>query len=187
MIGRLPKTLEIDGTEYPIRTDYRTVLLIIKAFNDVNLNDIEKTEIMLECLFINWFEICRNVDIRIACEKARWFIECGEKWDKSPNNAKLMDWEQDEQLIFSAINVVANKEVREVEYMHWWTFMGYFKSIGESVFSTYVNIRKKISKGKKLEKWEKEIYEQNIDAIKIKTKLSDQEKEYLKKVGLEVE
>lgn len=187
MIGRLPKTLEIDGTEYPIRTDYRTVLLIIKALNDVNLNEIEKMEIMLECLYINWVEICPKVDIKKAIEKAMWFIDCGKDWEKSASKTRIMDWEQDEQLIFSAINTVANKEVREVEYIHWWTFMGYFMGIGESVFTTFVSIRKKISQGKKLEKWEKEIYEQNIDAIKLKTRISDEEKEYLKSIGMEVE
>lgn len=183
MIGRLPKALEIDGTEYPIRTDYRTVLIIIQALNDVNLTKQEKAEVMLECLYINWESM--NVDIEKAVEKAVWFIDGGTKYP-SRSNVKLMDWEQDEQIIFSGVNKVAGCEVRNIDYCHWWTFLGYFTEIGEGVFSTYVNIRQKQARGKKLEKYEQEIFNKHADEIVIKTKLSDKEKEQLRSLGIEV-
>ena len=76
-------------------------------------------------------------------------------------NFKTIDWEKDSQLISSAVNKVAGQEVRAVEYMHWWTFMGYFNAIGESALSTVVGIRNKIAKGKKLEKYEMEFRRDN--------------------------
>ena len=45
MIGILPESLEIDGVEYKIRSDYRVALLIFKAYNDNKLSDYEKSMI----------------------------------------------------------------------------------------------------------------------------------------------
>ena len=58
-----------------------------------------------------------------AYEKAVKFINVGQEDKRENNSPKLMDWEQDEQLVFAAINKVAGTEVRTFEYMHWWTLM----------------------------------------------------------------
>ena len=55
---------------------------------------------------------------------------------------------------------------RALTYLHWWTFMGYFCSIGESTLSTVVSIRDKILKGKKLEKYETEFRRDNPQYFK---------------------
>ena len=43
--------------------------------------------------------------------------------------------------------------------------------IGECTFSTYVAIRDKKNKGKKLDKWEQQIYKDNRDRIVLKKKV----------------
>ena len=58
-----------------------------------------------------------------------------------------------------------NIEIREVPYMHWWTFIGKYMEIGESVFSTVVSIRDKKRKGEKLEKWEQDFYSHNKNRV----------------------
>jgi hypothetical protein len=90
------------------------------------------------------------------------FINGGE--EQSPGaerDVTLVDWEQDSQLVCAAINNVANQEIRSVEYLHWWTFLGYYMSIGQSVLSTVVSIRDKIAHHKKLEQWEKDFKKNN--------------------------
>ena len=74
---------------------------------------------------------------------------------------KLIDWEQDEQMIVSAVNRVATTEIRALPYLHWFTFMGYYQAVGKSTLSTVVEIRSKLKKGKKLEKYEKEFKNEN--------------------------
>ena len=86
-----------------------------------------------------------------------------------------MDWEQDEAIMFPAINKVAGFETRSAEYIHWWTFMGYYMEISEGVFSNVLNLRMKKAKGKKLEKWEREFWNSNRDICTLKTKLSSEE------------
>ena len=170
MIGRLPTTLIIDEKDYKIRTDYRIVLTIFEAFNDVELKDKDKMRVMLELLYE---EIPSNLED--ALKQATWFLDGGKQYEEFNKTKKVMDWEQDESIIFSAINKVAGCETREKEYIHWWTFLGYFSEIGEGLFSTVINIRQKKNKGKKLEKYEQEFYRSNKQLIDLKEKYTAEE------------
>lgn len=186
MIGRLPTQLNIGGTDRAIRSDFRVALLIMQAYNDPELSDQEKAQIMMECLYEEYDGLSYE-DYQEAYDKAVWFLDGGvvDESPKHQQSKKIMDWEQDEQMIFSAINKVAGKETRAIDYIHWWTFLGYFNEIGEGLLSTVINIRQKKNKGKKLEKHEQEFYRENKSLIDIKIKLTPEEqaeKEYLEKL-----
>ena len=174
MIGRLPEQLSINGTERAIRTDFRVALLIFQAFNDPDLTTYEQGRVMIDCLYENSSNIPGS-DYEEAYKKAIWFLDGGIEGPKGEGgNApkKVMDWEQDEQIIFSAVNKVAGFETRASDYIHWWTFLGYFNEVGEGLFTTVINIRNKLNKGKKLDKVEKEFYKENRTLIDLKTKYS---------------
>lgn len=163
----LPVSLEVGGQEYEIRTDFRAILDILRAFGDPELTDEWKTMAMLKILFREWNQIPEK-DIQEAAEKAVSFIDAGMEGDgKSP---RLMDWEQDANILVPAVNKVAGQEVRALPYLHWWTFIGYYMEIGESTFSQVLSIRRKKQKGKKLEKWESEFYKENKKLIDLKRK-----------------
>jgi hypothetical protein len=186
MIGRLPKELNINGTDRAIRSDFRVALLIFEAFNDPELSDQEKAIVMLDCLYEDLDSIPVE-DYQAAHEQAVWFLDGGGSTeDNSKQQAKkVLDWQQDEKIIFSAVNKVAGFETRAVDYMHWWTFLGYFNEIGEGLLTTVINIRQKKNKGKKLEKYEQEFYRENKSLIDIKTRYSEEEqaqKDYLNKL-----
>lgn len=173
MIGYLPKTVEVNGREHAIRTDYRDILNIFAAYNDPELNNSEKALVTIECFFCDRID---NEDLGEALNKAIWFMDGGGTLDSCKSSAKkIMDWEQDEQMIFAAVNKAAGTEVRAAEYMHWWTFLSYFSEIGECTLSVILNIRKKKNEGKKLEKYEKEIYSKNKSIIDLKSKYTSEE------------
>lgn len=165
----LPTTVTIKDREFGIRDDgdYRMVLDVFSALQDI---DIPKKERMITAIVIfydgfsldNVFEKAESSEImEELATKMFDFISCGQTNMGNKANHKLIDWEQDEQLIASAINNVANMEIRTVDYMHWWTFMGHYISVGESVLSTVVQIRSKLVEGKKLEKHEQEFRKKN--------------------------
>lgn len=172
MIGELPKTLVVNGKEYPIRTDYRDCLTILSAFTDRDLSTEEQVIITLEILYK---EPVPKEDLMEAYEKAVWFLNLGNMVEKPQTSAPLYNWNQDEQLIFSAVNKVAGKEIRAVEYLHFWTFMGLFNEIGEGSFATVISIRNKKRKNQKLEKWEKEFYRNNKEMVDLKIQLTEEE------------
>lgn len=186
-LGKLPKSLKLSDMEYPICADYRVALLILQAFNDVNLKEHEKYEIMIRSLFEEpekVFELIQQNEnaIKEVVEKCIWFLDCGKKWEQTAHQPKIMDWEQDEQMIFSAVNKVAGKETRECEYIHWWTFVGYMSEIDEGVFSTVVHIRKKRAKGKQLDKTETQFYNEHRDLIDLKTKYTEEEQKEIEEM-----
>lgn len=190
MIGHLPTKLNVNGTDRAIRTDFRTALLIMQAYNDPELieDDIahEKIEAMLECLYEDLNDIVQE-DITSAVEQAIWFLDGGSiqsSESKYKKSKKVMDWEQDEQIIFSAVNKVAGKETRAVDYMHWWTFLGYFNEIGEGLFTTVINIRQKKNKRKKLEKHEEEFYKENRHLVDIKVRYTPEEQAEIDRLNM---
>ena len=174
MIGELPRRLSVNGQDYDIRTDFRDILNILTAFGDPELEDNEKVYVCLFILFPD-FDNMPQSDFEAAFKAALKFIDCGQE-PASKKSPRTMDWEQDEALIFPAINKVAGRETRAAEYIHWWTFMGWFMEIDEGVYSNVLSIRSKKAKGKKLEKWEREFWNANKDICLLRTKLTEEEK-----------
>lgn len=117
----LPTSLNINGVAYTIRTDFRAIIDILIAMNDPDLDQQAKTFIMLQILYEEWQNIPFE-DLTEACQKACDFIDCGQVDDPNKPKPRLMDWEQDGDMIVPAVNKVAGKEIRSVPYMHWWTF-----------------------------------------------------------------
>lgn len=183
MIGALPETLTVGGVEYSIRTDYRNVLQIFEAFQDPELTQEEKWIVAIYLMFEN-FSCADDVlqaaqdgfNLEEAIKQISWFISAGQP-EKQVLEKPTYNWKQDEQIIFSAINKVAGRETRELEYLHWWTFLGYFNEIGEGTFSFVVGIRHKLNKGKKLEKHEKEFLAQNKELVKLEKHKTREEQE----------
>ena len=184
-----PTSLNVGGIDYEIRTDYRAVLDVLTALNDPDLTDADdamtaymQSQVIMQIMFPNYEEIPQE-HIQEALDKVMEFIDIGVSDDRK--KPKTMDWEQDAPILIPAINKVLNCEIRAQKYIHWWTFLGAYMEIGESLFSSIVNIRQKLAKpGKKLEKWEQEFYKENKSLIDFhaKTERSEEEKTALKEL-----
>lgn len=185
-VWELPTTLEIGGVGVPINTDYRKIINILNMLSDPEFDEEEKAIIYLRLFYK---ETIPPEHIEEALMKATQFINCDAKEEeKNTISPRLMDWEQDANMIISATNAIAGKELRAEPYVHWWTFLGYYMSIGDSLFSSVVNIREKKARGKKLEKEEREWYQRNKDIVDLKVRITDEEKAeeeaFLKELGL---
>lgn len=171
----LPNTLTINGEEKAIYSDFRNIILICDAFNDDTLTQNEKICVMLDLLYVdNWVEFS-NIDE--AVKKAFFFIDWGKEYKEvNKSSPRLMDWRQDYNLIISAVNknIAGVVDIRELDYMHWWTFLGYLSDRGECQFSTITEIRDKLNKNQKLDKFEKEILRENHDQIILKGKSNEE-------------
>ena len=181
-----PTSLNVGGVDYEIRTDYRAVLDVLTALNDPELTDSDpqmtaymQSRVVLEIMFPDCDSIPTE-HIQEALNKVVEFIDMGISDERS--KPKTMDWEQDAPILIPAINKVLNCEIRAQKYIHWWTFLGAYMEIGESLFSNIIHIRQKKAKGKKLEKWEQEFYKENKSLIDFqnKPKRSEEEQELLR-------
>lgn len=174
----LPTSAVIGGKTYSINADFRDILDIFRYMSDMEQPEHIRWRIVLALFYEG--DIPRDHQEE-AMEYLVNFISCGEP-DGKPA-PKLLDWEQDAQIIVADVNKVAGMEIRRLPFLHWWTFMAYFNAIGEGQLSTLVSLRDKLARGKKLEKWEQEYYRKNISKVRLKTKYTSAEEEILKQWG----
>ena len=181
MIGQLPKELEVNGKLLKIRYDFRACLDILCAYADPDLLDYEKVMVAFKIFYIDKVE---DKDYEEAYNKMLWFLNLGDMiTEENVRNYKLYDWEQDEQIIFAAVNKVAGYETRATKELHFWTFISYFYEIGDGTFSYITSIRNKLRKNEKLDKSEKEYYKENESRIKLHKKQSKREKDITDKLN----
>lgn len=176
----LPTSLNVAGVDYKIRTDFRAILDILKYFNDPDYEDDEKWEICFTILYED-YEHMPPYQKEEAAKAALLFIDAGmaEEEKKKP---VLMDWEQDAPIIIPAVNKVVGQEVRAIPYLHWWTFMGAYMEIEDSLFKQVLSIRQKKKTGEHLEKWENKFYQDNKKLCDLKKKYTTAEVEKQKEL-----
>ena len=183
MIYDLPTRVEVCGTEYAIRSDYRAVLDICTALADPELTDQDKAAVALGI----FYEDSASIPVAQYAEALRScfrFIDGGADEEHSAaKKPKLMDWKQDFQYIVAPVNRVMGVEIRSVEYLHWWSFLSAYYEIGDCVFAQIVRIRNLKARGKSLDKADREWYQQNRKLVDLKTTYTEQENELLKQLG----
>lgn len=82
-VWELPTSLEIGGVGFAIRSDFRAVLDVLKAFNDPDLEDDEKAIVCLKILYEDFDKIPQE-KYEEAFQKAVEFIDAGSTSDDSP-------------------------------------------------------------------------------------------------------
>ena len=173
----LPTALTVGGQEIPVRADFRQVLEVLHCLEDELLP-----------LFARWRKALRlfyRAPIlpehrQEAMEQLCGFVSCYQKNKPGP---KLMSWSQDAQLIAAQVNQVAGREVRQEQFLHWWTFLGYFHAIGPGPFAQVVAIREKLRTGKALDGEEQRFYNANTSLVRLPDSAAvRREKEYLNKL-----
>lgn len=150
----LPFSVEVGGKSYPIRYGWRAIIDILAACSDPDLDEYSKAEVVLS---IFYQDMIPPEHLEEALQKANDFIDHGNKQEKKLQK-KMMDWQQDADIIIPAINQCAGCEIRLDPSIHWWTVLGWFMAIEKGVFSSVLYIRDKLAKCETLSKPEKEFY-----------------------------
>ena len=178
----LPTTIEVNGREYAIRSDFRAILDIITALNDIDLQPREKSLVVLE-IFYEDPDLIPPADYDEAIRACFRFMDGGEE-RRSGNSPEIVDWVKDFPLIVAPINHIAGKDIRGEENVHWWTFLAWYGEISsECTFATVLLIRNKLATGKRLDKGEQEWYDRNRDLVDRPVRYSTEEAEFLQKLG----
>ena len=178
---QLPCEAVIGGKTYTLHTDFREILEIFARLQDESQPEFLR---WLVALALFYEEEIPDGDFQEAAEYFRWFVCCGQPEETDPGPA-LLNWQQDAQDIVADVNKVAGREIRELPYLHWWTFLGWFHGIGEGNLSLLISVRDKLRRGKKLEPHEQEFYRRNRSRVVLHKKYSASElaeQERLKKL-----
>ena len=159
--------MELDGEKYEFCSDFRDILEIFTYFNDLDLPDFAKWKIAL-ALFYR-----RPIPPAVQGKAIAYLAEF--IGTKGKPGKPLLDWQQDAPLILADVNKVAGREIRALEYVHWWTFLSWFHGIGDGLLSQVVAIRSRLAQGKKLEDWQAAFYREHGDLVKLRPRLSSLE------------
>ena len=129
LIDKLPETVEIDGLQYPINTDFRISILFEQLLADASLTEQEK---LLQALRLYYPMIPTNIPE--AIEQILWFYRCGKEQkavveDKS--SAAVFDYDYDDQYIYAAYLDQYGIDLQDINHLHWWKFKAMFAGLKE--------------------------------------------------------
>ena len=168
----LPVQAKIGTQVYDLHADYREILQIFAYLEDPELPEVLRWRIAVGLFYE---QPVAETDMPQAMEYLADFLRCGEP--ESKPGPKLLDWQQDAEAIIAGVNKAAGQEMRALPFLHWWTFLSWFHSMGQGQLSTIVSIRDKLRRGKKLESWEKDFYRENKARVDLTPRLTRQEQE----------
>lgn len=161
----LPESLRVGQNLWPIRSDFVSALNCMEVLEADDLDEAEKAEFVCVIIYPDWEQIFEQGLFQEAVQAAFDFLDGGMPKKTADESAadpkgKVMSWTEDGAMIMNAINEHRPVDVR-ISKPHWWTFLGYYMEIGESLFSTVLSLRQKIRDNKKLDKHEKEFIQRN--------------------------
>ena len=163
---KLPTSLRVGQKERPIRSDFATCLECMIALQDPELDEIDRADVC--CRLIYGDEQAEELyaegltDVAILQAFAFLGRSNGPEAERedAPDLPTLVHWETDAPLIFDAINKGRQTDIRETD-LHWWTFLGLYMEIGQSLFATVLSLRQKLARGVKLDKEERRFVNEN--------------------------
>lgn len=145
LIDYLPETVEIEGVECPIETNFRTFILFEMMMQDPELTDAEKAMKGLELAYL---EIPDNLNA--AVDGLLWFYSCGKRWrekkassmDGESEVQRIYSFEHDDDYIYSAFLTQYHIDLQDVEYLHWWKFKALLRTLSSELeFSKIMGYR----------------------------------------------
>ena len=110
----LPDTVKVNGRDFFIHSDFRTMLKIFRMLEDPDVLDIHKDTLLVKWFFEdeapeNWVEAFEN------------FARCGEP--PAPKKAaREFDYEFDAPEIYASFLQLYGIDLLEEKPMHWWRF-----------------------------------------------------------------
>jgi len=146
LVEDLPEAVAIGGREYELRSDHRTGIRVILAFEDNELTGPEKRALLLSNLYP---EIPDDQETAFALGVK--FLNGGEAEVEDGDGEpalRLYSFSTDAGYIYAAFRQTHGIDL-ERETLHWWKFLALFMDLGsETSFCHLVSLRKRIKTGK---------------------------------------
>lgn len=132
LVDLVPDSVEIDGIEYELHSDFRTSILFEMLMFDENVDDEEKFMCALEL----YYPVCPE-NIGEAINKILWFYRGGKDVNfvtsggKGKSSKEVYNFEYDDEYIYAAFLDQYNIDLQDIDYLHWWKFKAMFKALKE--------------------------------------------------------
>lgn len=166
----LPETVEIDGAEYRINSDFRISILFELLMQD---DEVGKRQKLVQGLQLYYPEIPHNVTM--AVDKMIWFYRCGKETESGGHGSgsgrakQIYSFEHDDDYIYAAFLEQYGIDLQDVEELHWWKFRALFRGLSEDTEFVKIMGYRSVKITSKMSKEQREFYKkmQSIHALPI--------------------
>lgn len=133
--SKLPTTVLVNGVEYPIRSNFRTMIKFEQLMQEPEVDDQDKVWLALRLFYPEIPE-----DTEQAVEQLLWFYRCDKKENlyekktkrrKAKRTDRIYDFEHDDDYIYAAFMSQYKLDLQKIEYLHWWKFRAMFNSLND--------------------------------------------------------
>lgn len=177
LIDIIPKTINIEGKNYEINSDFRTSILFELLMQDNTIVEEEKIFMALEL----YYPIIPK-NIKEAIEQMLWFYRCGKDVTSAKGNSKgsrttqIYSFEYDDDYIYAAFMDQYGIDLQDTEYLHWWKFKAMFKALKEDNMIVKIMGYRSMDLSKIKDKEQKSYYSHMKELYKIPIPQDEQEK-----------
>lgn len=166
----LPETVEIDGAEYRINSDFRISILFELLMQD---DEVGKRQKLIHGLKLYYPEIPHNVTM--AVDKMIWFYRCGKETERGGHRSgsgrakQIYSFEYDDDYIYAAFLEQYGIDLQDIEELHWWKFRALFRGLSEDTEFVKIMGYRSVKINSKMSKEQREFYKkmQSIHALPI--------------------
>lgn len=177
LIDTVPTSVDIDGVEYEINSNFRYGILFELLMQDSTIEEKDKIYMALDLYYP---VIPTNIDE--AIEKILWFYKCGKDEAKVKSTGKdrgatqIYSFEYDDDYIYSAFLDQYRVDLQDIKYLHWWKFKAMFKSLKEDNMIVKIMGYRSIDLSKIKDKEQKEYYKKMQKLYEIPVSKNEKEK-----------
>ena len=177
LIDTVPTSVDIDGVEYEINSNFRYGILFELLMQDSTIGEKEKILMALELYYP---EIPKNINE--AIDKIVWFYRCGKNitsqkcTGKDREATQIYSFEYDDDYIYSAFLDQYGVDLQDIEYLHWWKFKAMFKSLKEDNMIVKIMGYRNIDLSKIKDKEQKDYYKKMQKLYEIPVSKNEKEK-----------
>lgn len=166
----LPETVDIDGAEYRINSDFRISILFELLMQD---DEVGKRQKLIQGLKLYYPEIPHNVTM--AVDKMIWFYRCGKETKRGGHGSgsgrakPIYSFEHDDDYIYAAFLEQYGIDLQDIEELHWWKFRALFRGLSEDTEFVKIMGYRSVKINSKMSKEQREFYKkmQSIHALPI--------------------
>ena len=134
LLSPLPQTVEVDGAEYEINSDFRTAIRFALLMQDQSVDVLEKVELSLRMFYKNYVPAdpmdAINAISRFYSRKEDGDTEEQEEKEERPE-PRVFDFEIDADYIYAAFLEQYGIDLTKEDF-HWWKFKALFAGLSEN-------------------------------------------------------
>lgn len=170
LLDILPETVDIDGIEYRINSDFRISILFELLMQD---DELGKRQKLVQGLQLYYPEIPHNVTM--AVDKMIWFYRCGKETGNGGHGSgsgrakQIYSFEYDDDYIYAAFLEQYGIDLQDIEELHWWKFRALFRGLSEDTELVKIMGYRSVKITSEMSKEQREFYKkmQSIHALPI--------------------